>query len=114
MNNLELGLSPAEAVSLTIKLTESIYGAHVHNGKATIPLAYALDMAASIVGAAQSEKIARWISDAMGDPDAAVAMLGRNRQKFNLEVDQEQSEKIIRLAAAMDRDQNRTDSGNSK
>lgn len=100
----ETVLTLAETIALVTKMTEAIYVAHVHCGKAHVSIAFAVEMASTVVGAVQSEGVISRVADAIADPKTCLDQLNQQRLNSNDKVNLDQLDKIDRLATAMERE----------
>ncbi len=86
---------------LIVDLAVRLYGHHSHAGKSHISMAAALELAATLVGAAQSTKVNEAISRAAADPITALDTLRRKQATAAEAFDVERRRQIDDWAAAL-------------
>lgn len=101
-NSQELDGEPAACRrhELIIDLTARFYGFHTHNGRAYVSLEHSMRMAATIVGAAESQALLNVVEGAQADPNAALSSLRRSQETVAESIDAERQRQMKDWAAA--------------
>ena len=93
--------SKTKWAELVVELAARVYGCHSHNGRVYVSAEYALRVAATLVGAAQSPGVLDLIEHAKNDPASALDSLRRSQATVADAIDADRRQQMSDWADAL-------------